>query len=330
MRLEPLFATEPLGTDVFSVRFSPDDAFLAAAGTSGVVSVINVSTGREAFQLNQSVSKRPVKQICWRPEGTDTPARNRGVLVAASTDGHVRQWHVASGRCLQTLGDGESGQLFCVDYSPDSCSLVAGGEAKLWVFDEATGRCTTNLSGGDTLNTVGHSSRVFAARFLTPSPAVVVSAGWDRTVQFWDLRVGHAVRAIFGTDVCGDALDITSDGRQILTGSWRSNDQLEFWDVGSCERVHSTSWRPTGLSEPACFVFTARLSPGESNSLIASGGTCGPSNSGEAKVFRREHDVTNCLGTLTHLACFSADFSRSSSLVAFGGGDGRVRTLRIV
>ncbi|OLP92446.1 hypothetical protein AK812_SmicGene25748 [Symbiodinium microadriaticum] len=52
-------------------------------------------------------------------------------------------------------------------------------------------------------------------------PWGLVSGGWDNTVQYWDLRAGHAVRAIFGPHICGDALDVSADGTQLLTGSCR-------------------------------------------------------------------------------------------------------------
>lgn len=39
MRLAPGIVTEPCGTQAFSVRFSPDDAFVAAAGAQGKVAL---------------------------------------------------------------------------------------------------------------------------------------------------------------------------------------------------------------------------------------------------------------------------------------------------
>eukprot|EP00439_Symbiodinium_sp_Y106_P039852 s1928_g4.t2 len=72
---------------------------------------------------------------------------------------------------------------------------------------------------------------------VMPSPWGLVSGGWDNTVQYWDLRAGHAVRAIFGPHICGDALDVSADGTQLLTGSCR--DEL-MEDVG----VYSTVLQP--------------------------------------------------------------------------------------
>lgn len=47
---------------------------------------------------------------------------------------------------------------------------------------------------------------------------VLLTGGWDNTVQFWDMRVGHSVKSIFGPHISGDSLDICGD--EVLTGSW--------------------------------------------------------------------------------------------------------------
>lgn len=54
---------------------------------------------------------------------------------------------------------------------------------------------------------------------LPPSSSCVscMEGGWDNTVQVWDIRVGYAVRSIYGPHICGDALDM--DGNTIVTGS---------------------------------------------------------------------------------------------------------------
>jgi WD40 repeat protein len=59
---------------------------------------------------------------------------------------------------------------------------------------------------------------------------VLLTAGWDQTVQIWDMREGKSVRSIFGAYVCGDALDVK--GGRVLTGSWRHTNPLQ---VSSCE-----------------------------------------------------------------------------------------------
>lgn len=190
------------------------------------------------------------------------------------------------------------------------------------------------LKGGDSSTTAGHSSRILAVRFLHTDgePWSLVSGGWDNSVQFWDLRIGHAVRAIFGPHICGDALDISSDGKQILTGSWRDKDPLELWDVGQAERIEVLPWRSEGMRDPACLLYTARFSKDSTSSFIAAGGSFTSPGGGEAKVLHRRRGETSqgCLGTMVNYTCLSADFgSPTSGLVAFGGSDGRVRVMRL-
>lgn len=345
MQLAPEIVLEPCGSDVFSVRFSPDDAFLASACALGQVNIYNVSTGQEAYRLNRT-GTHPIKQICWRPEREDSSMRTRGVLMGASTDGTLRQWHVTTSRCLAEFrpqgagpdGSEDPGQLFCVDYSTDGACLVAGGTQELWAFDEETKRQTVHLRGGDSSSTAGHSSRIYACHFHPTEAHTIVSGGWDSSVQIWDLRVGHAVRAVWGPHVGGDAIDISADGRQLLTGSWREQDPLEIWDFRTEKRIHALPWRNNGSREPACLLYTARLArdynEASGKQLIAAGGSFASQGEGEAKVIELAGAAgsaaqCHCAGTLVNFTCLSADFSRrAAGMVAFGGSDGRVRIMR--
>ena len=45
----------------------------------------------------------------------------------------------------------------------------------------------------------GHMGRVFSLKYHPSDPRVVVSAGWDDTVQFWDTRSKHSVRYTLGS-----------------------------------------------------------------------------------------------------------------------------------
>ena len=45
------------------------------------------------------------------------------------------------------------------------------------------------------------------------------------------------MRSIFGPHICGDSLDIV--GKEVLTGSWRPDKQLELWDFESGNKVTS-------------------------------------------------------------------------------------------
>jgi COMPASS component SWD3 len=87
--------------------------------------------------------------------------------------------------------------------------------------------------------TAGHSNRVFSVKFSPADENVIVSGGWDNTLQIWDVRVGHSVRGIYGPHIAGDAIDMNSK-QEILTGSWRPENPLEVPPADS--NLHAIAW----------------------------------------------------------------------------------------
>jgi WD40 repeat protein len=60
------------------------------------------------------------------------------------------------------------------------CGWV-GGQVRL--YDEATKTLQSTLSGGLGYQRVGHSNRVFSLKFCSQDDHMLLSAGWDNTVQ---------------------------------------------------------------------------------------------------------------------------------------------------
>ena len=138
------------------------------------------------------------------------------------------------------------------------------------------------------------------------------------------------MRCLYGPHICGDALDLKNT--EILTGSWRSTNQLELWDFGSGERISEVPWS-TGQSQFAassqdpCMLYAAQFSRDAIGRFIVAGG----SGSNEAKVF--DHAADDALvGTVTRLkgGVFSVDFSPDREKVAIGGGVHCVRVLDVI
>jgi WD40 repeat protein len=317
----------PGDQEVFCVRFSPDDQYLASSCGNGQIRIFNTSTGKQAFTLNNG-DNIPTTQVRWRPHQAMSKTKN--VLVAVDADGRICHWHITSGKCLHEIQEPDN-QLFCLDYAPDGTQFAtAGKNREVRVYDEATKRLSQVLEGGDSVNTPGHSNRIFSLKYHPTMKNVVVTGGWDNTVQFWDLRKGHAVRSVFGPHICGDAVDINLDGNTILTGSWRVDKQLQLWDFGSGKLVDTVPWRSgVSLSEP-CAIYCAQFSKESgSSAMIVAGG----SGSNEAKLFERggAGQTPAAFGTILGMsrACYTCDFSHSGNLVAVSGGDGCVRVMNV-
>lgn len=325
-KVSPKFMLNEDSSEVFCVRFSPDDQYLAAACGTGTIRVYNALTGRRAFLLNDSAQDcLPITQLRWRPQ--QSLSRTKNVLVAVGADGRITHWHASSGKCLHQIQETEN-QLFCLDFATDGSQFAtAGRRREVRVYDELTKKLSQVLVGGDSANTPGHSSRIFSLKYHPTMRDLVVTGGWDNTVQFWDLRRGHAVRAIFGPHICGDAVDVSQDGDTILTGSWRIDKQLQLWDFRTERLLETLPWRTAGMSvAQPCMVYAAQFSKNDGSGMIAAGG----SGANEAKFFDARHGGT-VFGTVMGLsrACYSVDFSTSGHMVSVAGGDGCVRVMNI-
>ena len=173
--------------EAFCVRFSPDDTLLAAGCGDGVVRVYHTEDGRIAYKLEACASGLPTTAIRFRP--TSAASKTRNVLLVANSDGTVQHWHVTSSRCLHTITE-EGNQVYAIDYAADGLRFAtAGKDYTVRVYDEATKTCVAELCGGYTKTSQGHSNRIFSVKFSALDPNILVSAGWDNTVQVWSTRL---------------------------------------------------------------------------------------------------------------------------------------------
>jgi COMPASS component SWD3 len=327
-KLVPKVTISDNTSEVFCVRFSPDGKFLTAGCGDGAIRVFNTSTGVLQYNLQGGSSiALPTTAIRFRP--VTASSRTKNVFLAANAAGAVQHWHMTSGKCLHTLEDDDN-QVYALDYNVEGTQFATAGKDKaVRVYDEATKCLVTKMDGGlgyTPTKAPGHSNRIFTVKFA-PDQNLVLSGGWDNTIQIWDIRVGASVRSIYGPHICGDSLDVVKN--EIVTGSWRPNDQLELWDFGSGEKISTIPFDSQfgGSNGQSCMLYAAQFSKESQGAFIAAGG----SGSNEAKVF--DHANNNALvGTVTGLerGIFTLDFSEGDfKKFAIAGGDSTIRIIDI-
>ena len=320
------FSIADCEAEVFCCRFSPDGKYLAAGCADGAIRVYTVLNGKLSFTLNvDNAEALPMCSLRFRP--MTSSSRTKNVLLAVSADGSAQHWHVTSGRRLHSIME-EDNQIFSVDYRADGALFATAGKDKaVRVYDEATKSIVTELAGGIFRAGPGHSNRIFSARFHPTQENILVSGGWDKTVQIWDLRTDESVKSIFGPFICGDAVDVV--GNEIVTGSYRTEKQLEVWDMTAGKLRESIPWCESELAttQEQCQLYAAQFSKGPlAGRLIAAGGA----GSNDCKVF--DHANGNCLvGMISGLsrAVYTVDFSPNSDLIALAGGDSSVRVYNV-
>lgn len=338
-KLVPKLTISDNTSEVFCVRFSPDGKFLAAGCGDGGIRVFNTQSGVLAYNLQGgSNASLPTTSIRFRPITAST--RTKNVFLAANATGVIQHWHMTSGKCLHTSED-PGNEVYALDYNDDGSKFAtAGKDTCIRVYEEATKTLLCKMQGGAGYGphaAPGHSNRIFSIKYMPGNENIIVSGGWDNTVQIWDLREGSAVRSIFGPHICGDSLDVV--GNEVLTGSWRQNNQLEIWDFGTGKKIADVPWVGgvnnsvfASVGQPACMLYAAQFSKEGSAKFIAAGG----SGQNEAKIF--DHINHNeVVGTVTglHRGIFAIDFSPdvsnvNSQTVAIAGGDSSIRILEII
>ena len=205
-----------------------------------------------------------------------------------------------------------------------ACDFWACSERLLVATDdEATKSIISTLSRGVGKMTPGHSNRVFSVKFHPLDEHLMLSAGWDNTVQIWDLRVEGAVRNIFGPHICGDSMDIDCDGQEILTGSWRPDNQLQLWDFGTGSLIDTLEWPESMVSQEPCLVYAAQFSP--DGRQIAAGG----SGANEVRVYdRKSGECTATMGNLSS-GVYSLDWAPTCDKLVCGLSDGTCQIIHL-
>eukprot|EP00002_Diphylleia_rotans_P009664 TRINITY_DN20033_c0_g1_i1.p1 TRINITY_DN20033_c0_g1~~TRINITY_DN20033_c0_g1_i1.p1 ORF type:complete len:351 (-),score=49.81 TRINITY_DN20033_c0_g1_i1:270-1322(-) len=307
--------------EIFSVKFSPETHYLVAGCSDGTVKVFNTVTGKllAVMYVNTQSGILPVPCLKFRPNGNTE--RTNNVVVAGYAEGCLRYWHITTAKCLDTVKE-EGNQIFCLDYRVDGEKFAtAGKDGIIRIYDETRKTVELTMSGGITDDISGHSNRVFTLKYHPMDYNVILTGGWDNTIQCWDVRAKHSIKSIYGPHICGDSLDIHAN--EILVGSWRPNHSLEVYDFKSGRLITDYSWAQQGCVSTS-HIYTSLYSPGMAE-FIAAGG----SNANEAKIFDRRTGVVLGQTQQYRSGVYCSDFDKDGTQLAIAGAFGSIDMFEI-
>jgi WD40 repeat protein/transcriptional regulator with XRE-family HTH domain/energy-coupling factor transporter ATP-binding protein EcfA2 len=211
----------PAAADTFTVALSPDGQLLAAGGTTGAVTLFNVSHPvhpRRLATLGGFAST--VYDVAFSPSGR--------YLAAASNDGTVRQWDLAKLRRPSLVGvvrapDDQS--LQAVGYSPDGRLLAAAGaDGALLVWPPGQERAHVISGAG--------SAQLTSLAF-SPDGEILATGGQDGLVRIFAVAPSGTVRParapLGGFTNWVDSVAFSADGRDLVAGS--SDNSLREWST---------------------------------------------------------------------------------------------------
>lgn len=115
------------GGELISSDWSPDSNLLAVLGDDSQIFIWIASTGDLEQTLDGQGRRYFMRSIRWSPDGTR--------IASVSDDGSLWVWNAETGEGIQ-IAQAE-GDLYAVDWNPDSSQIVYGGQNQVLMIVDA-------------------------------------------------------------------------------------------------------------------------------------------------------------------------------------------------
>lgn len=273
---------------VWSLRFSPDERYLASAGDDKIIIIWDFET--QQFSRILRGHNDTIRSLSFN---------QRNILASASDDKTVKIWDITTGECIRTI-NGHDTRIRTVSFSPTGQTLASAGDDKtVKIWDITTGELIKTLRG--------HRGEIRTISF-SPTGQIIAGAGNDTRIRLWNVESGECIQSLTGHNDWVRSVDFNRDGEFLASAS--EDQTVKLWDVSSGTCLNTlrghTSW-----------VQSVRFSP--DGRTLASGG---------ADRMVKIWDIDQgCLATLQGYAncVFSIAFSPDGKRLASGHEDRTVR-----
>ena len=293
---------------VWAVAISPDGQRIVSGGWDQTARVWDAANSNELCTL---VGHRgAVLSVAFSPDGQS--------IVTGSLDHQAIVWNATNGAILHRLR-GHGASVFSVGFSPDGKRIISGsGDQTARIWDAAIGEELHVFKG--------HGSQIGSAAFSPDGRRIVTGGGAvrrpspdgrffvaniedDPTAKVWDAGGGMEVRTLEGhTDVVS-SVDVSADGRLVLSGSFDRTARV--WDVLSRREVQRVSGQGAPIRAVAFLPDGKRFVTGSFDGTAS----VWDSASGE-EIHKLEKHAAEI---------FSVAVSSDGRRIATGSWDGRVK-----
>jgi WD40 repeat protein len=203
---------------VKSVTISSDGKRIASSGVDDLIKIWDIETGREIISIPNSWNG----SIAFSPNGK--------YVVTGSNDKLVKIYDIETGKKIQTFS-GHIKDVNTVIFSHNGKNIISGGSDKsirFWNFD--TGKEIKTLG-------VQRTSRVEDVKFSSDGKKIITCG--DKTIKIWDITTGQQARVLKGHNSYVRAIDISRDGKKIVSGG--SDKSIRIWNAESGVELKSIS-----------------------------------------------------------------------------------------
>lgn len=248
----------------YSVSFSPDGKFLAAALKTGVI-FINPADGQKKFKLEGNLEGAPnneVVHITFSPDSRYLTIANMegvpqiwdlttqtktislmghkspcdgvayspdGDLLATSDDtGVIKIWETSSGKELFSLT--HSGNVHSIAFNPAGIKLASASEnGTIKIWDITTHKELLNLIG---------TAGFYGVAFL-PDGKRLVASGQDGTAKVWSAETGQQLLNLAGNTSTVISVATSPDGNHVATSGYDGT--LKIWGTAPGYELNTLS-----------------------------------------------------------------------------------------
>jgi WD domain, G-beta repeat len=277
-----VFAVTPLIAAPPVTSLAYRDGQLLAAGTHGVVTLIDPATGDRIATLPEQ--KGRITALAFSKNGTLAVASGE-----SGKTGLVRLYNLAVGQALHTKPTAEftahRDAIYTLAFSPDGNTLASAGYdrvIKLW-----------NLAKTDEpkLVLLDHSDAVYSVAFH-PNGKLLASGSADRAVKIWDVATGNRLYTLSDPIEWVYAVAWSPDGKKLAAGG--VDKSIRIWEAtaDAGKLVNSVFAHTRGVTQ---LIYTA-----DSQTLISVGedATVKIWDAGkmvETKVFAKQPELVHAM-----------------------------------
>jgi len=274
----PAWFIEGTGSPVSCLDFSSDGSVVAFSNIPGQICLSSCFTSDIKRKSLTQYTSQSLTGCRFHPS-------QESLLLLTSRDGHIMLHDLEKdevvalsrhlGSNLLTMNVDSFGEIFAIG--------CADGSIRIYNLENF--QRTKALVKMTSRSSIPQQISIYSLVFHPEDSNILLAAGWNDRVLFWDLRTGNAERVIAGPHIRGPGLDIYND--MIITASARDKKQIEVWDYGTTKKIKDIPFDTDDMKKE-CFANAVKVSRNGLD-MVAGG-----SGSNLAQAF--EYTSGTCIG----------------------------------
>ena len=238
------------GHTITSMDFSSDGSSVIFSNLPGFINISSCFT----FDLKRKSLQQYTNSLIT---GCKFHPNDQSLILTSSKDGQVMLVNFEKdeansitrhlGSNILTMNCDSFGDLFAIG--------CADGSIRVYNFEtyNRTKVLVKNIQRTSSTSQVN----IYSIMFHPEDSNILLAAGWNDRVLFWDLRTGNAEKQIAGPHIRGPGLDFYND--MIITASSRDKKQIEIWDYNTTKKIRDIPFE-LDSSKKECFATSVKVS----------------------------------------------------------------------